>query len=115
MLSLADVTVDPELEACCPALSSDERLQLLANITRDGFREPIIVWLGHAIVIDVADAARDPSELITGGIAIELADHLHLLDERIREVTRDARCRNRGRALRGRASHPRDCAKRDYP
>lgn len=52
MLSLADVTVDPEFEACCPALSSDERLQLLANITRDGFRESIIVWLGRGILID---------------------------------------------------------------
>lgn len=36
--------IDPEFRALIPPLSSDERVQLEANIVRDGCRDPLVVW-----------------------------------------------------------------------
>lgn len=41
------LTVDPELRDLIPALSSDERRQLEANLIADGCLTPIIVWANH--------------------------------------------------------------------
>ena len=40
----------------------------------------------HAVAIDVADDARDPSELIVGRLAVPLANDLDRLDEWLREL-----------------------------
>lgn len=52
MLKLTDLSVDPEFKSLIPPLTEDEYAQLLDNIDRDGFREPITVWLNHGIVLD---------------------------------------------------------------
>ena len=52
MLSIKDITIDAELESLLPPLSEDENIELLKSIQRDGFTDPIIVWLGHNILVD---------------------------------------------------------------
>ena len=52
MLSIRDITIDAEFEGLIPALSDDERLRLMTAIGRDGFRDPLVVWLNHGILID---------------------------------------------------------------
>lgn len=52
MLSIKDITIDAELELLLPPLSEDENVELLKSIQRDGFTDPIIVWLGHNILVD---------------------------------------------------------------
>lgn len=52
MLSIKDITIDAELESLLPPLSEDENVELLKSIQRDGFTDPIIVWLGHNILVD---------------------------------------------------------------
>jgi len=52
MLSLHDIIIDPEIETLIPPLTDDERTQLMVNIQRDGFRDPLVVWLGHGILLD---------------------------------------------------------------
>lgn len=52
MLNVSDITIDMEFEGLIPALSDDERTQLMVNIQRDGFRDPLVVWLGHGILLD---------------------------------------------------------------
>jgi hypothetical protein len=48
-----DLTIDPELEALCPALSEDERTRLEKIIAADGCRDSIVLWAGHSkTVID---------------------------------------------------------------
>lgn len=52
MLSITDIAIDTELESLLPPLSEDENVELLKSIQRDGFTDPIIVWLGHNILVD---------------------------------------------------------------
>jgi len=52
VLSIHDVTIDDELEALLPPLSSEEIAGLISSVKRDGFTDPIIVWLGHGILVD---------------------------------------------------------------
>lgn len=52
MLNPSDIVIDPEFAALIPPLSTEERVQLMANIERDGFRDPVVVWLGHQILVD---------------------------------------------------------------
>jgi hypothetical protein len=52
MLSIKDIAIDAELESLLPPLSDDENVELLKSIQRDGFTDPIIVWLGHNILVD---------------------------------------------------------------
>jgi ParB family chromosome partitioning protein len=52
MISITDITVDAELEALLPALSQDELMGLIGSIGREGFTDPLIVWLGHGILVD---------------------------------------------------------------
>lgn len=52
MLELRDIVIDPEFEKLIPPLSEDERNQLVANIERDGFRDPLVVWMNHAVLLD---------------------------------------------------------------
>lgn len=52
MLNIGDITIDPEFEALIPPLSDDERTQLVANIERDGFRDPLVVWMNHSVLLD---------------------------------------------------------------
>lgn len=51
-LPLPDITIDPEFEQLIPPLTSDENQQLIANVERDGFRDAVVVWLGHGILVD---------------------------------------------------------------
>ena len=52
MISIRDITIDAEFEGLIPALSDDERLRLMTAIGRDGFRDPLVVWLNHGILLD---------------------------------------------------------------
>ena len=52
MLDIREITIDSEFESLIPALSGDEYTQLMVNIQRDGFLDPIVVWLNRGIIID---------------------------------------------------------------
>lgn len=49
---LRDITLDEEFETLIPPLSDDERAQLMANIEREGFRDPLVVWMNHGVLLD---------------------------------------------------------------
>lgn len=44
--------IDKEIHAVIPPLSTEEFEQLVANITKDGCRDPIVLWKGHGIIVD---------------------------------------------------------------
>jgi ParB family chromosome partitioning protein len=52
MLNLADIVVDPELESLLPPLSDEEYTGLIGSVMRDGFTDPLIVWLNHGTLVD---------------------------------------------------------------
>lgn len=52
MLKICDITIDSEFEALIPLLSDDERTQLVANIERDGFRDPLVAWMDQSVLLD---------------------------------------------------------------
>jgi N6-adenosine-specific RNA methylase IME4 len=52
LTSIRDVAVDDEFRALCPPLADEEREQLLANVMRDGFRDPVTVWSHGHILLD---------------------------------------------------------------
>ena len=52
MIANKDIVLDPELEALLPSLSEDENTELLRSIAKDGFTDPIIVWLNHGVLVD---------------------------------------------------------------
>lgn len=52
MLDIREITIDSEFESLIPALSGDEYTQLMVNIQRDGFIDPIVVWLNRGIIVD---------------------------------------------------------------
>ena len=52
MIANKDIVLDPELEALLPPLSEDENTELLRSIAKDGFTDPIIVWLNHGVLVD---------------------------------------------------------------
>lgn len=63
VMDIKDVTIDPELESFLPPLVSDERKELKAQIERDGFTDPLIVWQNHGDVIDGHNRYRIWQEL----------------------------------------------------
>ena len=46
------MSVDDELESLLPPLSDDKNSEPLRSIAKDGFTDPIIVWLNHDIMVD---------------------------------------------------------------
>jgi N6-adenosine-specific RNA methylase IME4 len=57
LTSIRDVVVDEGFRALCPPLADEEREQLLANVMRDGFRDPVTVstktaWSDRHILLD---------------------------------------------------------------
>lgn len=52
MLSIRDITIDAEFERLVPPMTDDDRTTLMTNIDRDGFRDPLVVWLNHGILLD---------------------------------------------------------------
>jgi len=52
MISMSDITTDAEFEALIPPLSDEERFELMTSIGREGFRDPLVVWLHHGILLD---------------------------------------------------------------
>lgn len=46
------IEIDPEFRSLIPPLAEEERTQLLANVLRDGCREPLIVWKGTDLLVD---------------------------------------------------------------
>lgn len=46
------VRLDPEFQALIAPLSEDERVQLEANISRDGCRDPLVTWAGEGVLLD---------------------------------------------------------------
>ncbi len=51
-ISIRDVVVDDEFCSLCPPLSDEEREQLLANVMRDGFRDPLVAWSEGRLLLD---------------------------------------------------------------
>jgi N6-adenosine-specific RNA methylase IME4 len=51
-LSIREVVVDDEFHALCPPLADEEREQLLANVMRDGFRDPVMAWSDGRLLLD---------------------------------------------------------------
>lgn len=49
---MAEFTIDPEFRDLLPPLSEDERQKLMASLNADGCREPLVVWLEEAVLID---------------------------------------------------------------
>jgi N6-adenosine-specific RNA methylase IME4 len=45
----SNIVIDPEFQALIPALQSEERTQLEANIVADGCRDPLVLW-GRVLV-----------------------------------------------------------------
>ena len=52
MIHNKDITIDPELKSLLPPLSDEENAKLIESIAKDGFADPIIVWLNHSILVD---------------------------------------------------------------
>jgi len=48
----ADIHVDAEFSALIPPLTPEELVQLEANITADGCREPLVVWKEQGVLLD---------------------------------------------------------------
>lgn len=46
------IQIDPEFRDLIPPLAEDDRAQLLANIMRDGCRDPLVVWKGKNLLVD---------------------------------------------------------------
>lgn len=51
-LRIQDLGIDRELQSFLPALTKEEERELRESVERDGFTDPIITWLGHAVVVD---------------------------------------------------------------
>jgi hypothetical protein len=51
-MKITDVTINTELRNLLPPLSPDERSLLVESIQREGFRDAVIVWLGHGTLLD---------------------------------------------------------------
>ena len=47
-----DIIIDHELESLLPPLNEEENTELLRNIAKDGFTDPIIVWLNNGTLVD---------------------------------------------------------------
>lgn len=52
MISIDDVTIDSEFESLLAPLSADELNGLKESVVKEGFTDPIIVWLGRGILVD---------------------------------------------------------------
>lgn len=51
-LRIQDIGTDPELASFLPPLTPDEKAALAADIDANGYTDPIIVWLNHAVIVD---------------------------------------------------------------
>lgn len=47
-----ELTIRPDFRDLIPPLTTDERMRLMAEIVRDGCRDPIVVWQGHNVILD---------------------------------------------------------------
>jgi len=52
MLTVDDITIDPEFSSVNRDLSGDERFALEELIGLHGFRDPLVVWLHHGLLLD---------------------------------------------------------------
>lgn len=50
--SIDDITIDEEFKSLHRELTEDERTALLTQVNQYGFRDPLVVWLGHNILLD---------------------------------------------------------------
>lgn len=62
-MRIEDVIVDEEFETFLPALQPEERANLKEEIERDGFTDPIIVWMNHGQIVDGYNRYRIWQEL----------------------------------------------------
>lgn len=51
-MKIEDITIDKDLEALLPPLTIDESAELKASVLADGFSDPLVVWLGHRLLVD---------------------------------------------------------------
>lgn len=52
MIEMSDITIDEEFESLLNPLTADELSGLKESVKKDGFTDPIIVWLGRNILVD---------------------------------------------------------------
>lgn len=52
VIDLANIIIDDEFQARHRELTSEERQELMIQIERFGFREPLVVWQHHNILLD---------------------------------------------------------------
>jgi len=62
------LTIDPEFESLCPALTEKEEAQLRSNLEEDGCRDPLVVWgcNGEELLVDGHNRYRLCQELGIG-------------------------------------------------
>jgi hypothetical protein len=51
-VSRRSLQIDAEFKNLIPPLSTDERRQLETNLITEGCRDPLVVWVGHNILLD---------------------------------------------------------------
>lgn len=51
-IAVSQITIDEEFKSLIPPLTEIERLQLEDNLTREGCRDPLVVWKNAGILID---------------------------------------------------------------
>lgn len=52
MIDIGSLTIDEEFKSYMRVLSDDERNGLVESIRENGIIEPLIVWLGHGVIVD---------------------------------------------------------------
>jgi ParB-like chromosome segregation protein Spo0J len=52
MIDVAKLVIDDEFRSYIRTLTDDERSGLVESIRENGILEPIVVWLGHGIIVD---------------------------------------------------------------
>ena len=52
MIAIDSIMVDQEFESLLPSLSDEEFSKLKESVSRYGFLDPIVVWLGHGVIVD---------------------------------------------------------------
>lgn len=50
--SLSDIIIDPEFRDFLPPLPDEDRVRLMQSVLRDGFRDPLVIWMNHGTLID---------------------------------------------------------------
>ncbi len=102
------VIIDEEFRSLIPSLRQEEFLQLEANITNEGCREPLVVWEGYKILIDghhrhrICETYRIPYKIVELKLESRFDVKRWIIMNQIgkRNITNDARLYLIGRYYR---------------